>query len=138
MAVQNHIHLDTTLGASPELAPVTTYRIIDRRLVPDISLSLTRSITGKLFRGVVTDGMGNPLVHINYRYTMNVDEAQLQTLVGLLGSQAYLVDIDHPDDGQDHTAYIVPVVVAEVNPLELVDRMLEWQQVGVYLVRDNS
>lgn len=105
--VQNHIHLDlpTNISEAPELAPVATYTVLEREMDLEVSSSFTRSWNGTPFYAAVADENGT-CIFTNFRYTLRVSQAQLETLESLFTKHVLLVDNRHPNNGSAHTAAI--------------------------------
>ena len=112
MAVQAHIHLDSSLTGSPEYSPTLKWVAVDRLDIPEVMFSIERTLTGRLKTHVLTDTNG-PVQFQNYRYTIRVQpdgvyslEERVDLLKALDGHEVYLVDHFHPVDGVDHTANV--------------------------------
>ncbi len=143
MPLQNHIHLDVNISDTGEKAPVRTWKIRERNVVPSVVLSLQRTLTGHLRRHILSDA-GNPVSFRDYQYMIKVTasdtetvEEALDALIGMLGKVVYLVDIVHADNGSDHTGDIKTMVFEEIGDITPINTMLEWYYVAVTL-RDGS
>lgn len=120
--IQNHIHLSDVLGTTPENAPTYKWVVNDRNRIPVVPLSLKRSKTFKLFPNVLRDGITtDPINLTNFRYRIRIqgsdaDNTQtlIDTLQSWLGETLYLVDVVHPNDGEDHTTAIRPMILSAI------------------------
>ena len=123
MSVQNHIHLSDTLGGAPENAPAKTYMAHQRDDQPTIFIAIERSLSGGLMGHVLQSG-GAPVLKDNFEYILRVDQTELDELRALLGKQVYFVDHIHPNDGQDHTAYVKQGILSVLSNIRNIDPML--------------
>lgn len=110
--LQNHIHLGLTLTGSPEFSPLYKWAVIypNYQDMPDVIVGLKRGISGKLFKHRLQVA-GTAIKFDNYRMTIKVaadDTYTLQQRIAQIkamnGESVYFCDIDHADDGTDHTA----------------------------------
>jgi len=133
---QNHIHLDLpeNTGGAPENAPLATYTVTDWS--PDIHTiaSFDRAWDGTSYFGSIVDGSGNPRHFVNMRYTLRVTQDQYDTLESLLLNAVNLVNIRHPDDGDDHTDAIVSYRFMEMKYLKWHDPLLQWHDISILLL----
>lgn len=139
MAIQDHMHLSTTVSGTGEKAPTLKWYTIDRELEWQTIGAVKRSSTGKVFRHALSSG-GNPIRFENYSYVVILRAEQSQTidqriaaLKALLYQYAYLVDHDHVADGADHTSYVKAVVVEKIGALKKVEPMLARYYVPIIL-----
>jgi hypothetical protein len=137
--LQNHIHLSTTLGGSPENAPDLKWVASDRKEIPVVFLELPRTLTGRLKRHMLTDDSGevqltNYLyvikVQADFSYTLEQRRAQLKAMHGKV---VYLCDHFHASSGSDHTADVVTMVCKRVGEFVPVGPGLPFFQVEVEL-----
>lgn len=143
MPLQSHIHLDTSLGGSPENAPVLKWGVTDRLDIPEVIISFERGLTGKLHSHVLTDSSG-PVQFNNYRYTVRVIaegtytlEQRMAFLKAFHGKQVYLVDLFHANDGADHTNDI-RTMIARIGEFAPVGPGLPYFDVDVELIDDDT
>lgn len=115
MAVQNHIHLSTTLGTAPENAPTLKWKALERQNVVSITTSIKQTLAGKTRVHVLQDISG-PIVLETFQYKLKVQadygytvEDRIAQLKALNGRRAYLVDHFHANDNADHTADVIEV-----------------------------
>lgn len=143
MALQNHIHLSTTLDGAPENAPSFTWGITERSEVPTVVAALKRTLTGKLMDHVLKDDSG-VVQFMDYRYlvrimaeggyTIEERKAQLQAMQG---KTVYLVDNYHAADGADHTSDVQAMFVAEMGSFDKFDAGLQRFYIEIYLTDNN-
>lgn len=136
--VQDHIHLDVAIGTAPENAPTLTWRA-RRELQPEILISLTRALNGKLQAQILADSSGNPVQFENFDYEILITggEAQRMTLQALFGRTVYLVDHYHVDDGEDHTANIRTMRMVSFK-VDQLDPVLGHQIIKISLVDEET
>ena len=91
--VHNHLHLDT------DNPPTATYTALQRNPMPKIIIDMRRGLTGKLIRQTFSSG-GSVVQFTDYVYQLKVTQAELNTIIGLLGENVYLIDNIHDDDDQ--------------------------------------
>lgn len=103
MSVQNHCHIGSGAGSSPEYSP-PKYKTIRRRRRTYVIASPRRTETGKLIPHVLQGG-GGPAVFTDFVMTLRLTLVELETLKGELGKVVYFIDHDHPNDGSNHTDY---------------------------------
>ena len=111
---QNHIHLDADVGGAPENAPTNKYTA----LTPEIKLSRAHvgaewAVDGTMMVHRVTSG-GDTVVSRGRRYRLKTTRAQLTALEADEGDNVSLVAHYHPDDGEDHAAYVESAVVFRI------------------------
>ncbi len=111
MTTQNHLHLDTVIGGSPENAPTRTWKTIDREEIPVVFMNVryTLRATPRLH---VAKLFGTPVQKTDFEYIFKIAATETETVAqqkaalrNLNGRRCYLVDHEHPDDGVDHAAY---------------------------------
>lgn len=138
---QDHIHLSSSLGGPPHegsegTAPSQTYTAIKRRPSFTVIANPQRSLTGKLFVHILTQS-GAPAVFTDFQYRLKVTAAELETLKGELGKTVYLVDHDHPDDAEDHDAYVRTMFFQALsNPEEITNELENYWIDAVFLDKD--
>lgn len=137
MAVQNHIHLDTSLGGAPENAPSATYKVVEWTPFPTLELAVARGLTGKLFFDTITSG-GNPVWFDNQDLQLQVSLAEFKAIRALIGRQVYYVENDHANDGADHTSDVRTMRLAAVKYLRRVDPMLITNLIAISLIDDDT
>lgn len=137
--VQNHIHLSTALGTSPENAPTIKWIIHDRKKIPQVFLNLRRTKRGKLRPNILLTG-STPIQITNFQYEIRIRNDGVNTtiqnealLLGMLGKSVYLVDSEHCDDGVDHTTYVRPMFFSEIDGLNVDHWGLEFYFVKISL-----
>ena len=142
--IQSHIHLSKTLQGSPEFSPDTKWRVTERQEVPEVYLEVNRTLTGHLKKHVLTDASGNPQLFVNYRFVIRVSDydgldttQRLNILKDMYGREVSFVDIEHPDDGEDHTSSVKPMFVRSVAEIKNLDPALQVFYVAVELT-DNK
>lgn len=126
MAVQHHCHISDTIGSAPELAPDTRFKIAQnpgRERIPNYFMSIRRSTNGTLRPAVLLDNDGEPFSPKDLRYSLLIREwdgltvqQQLDRLESWVGKPVYVVDIDHPNDGADHTASVRTMFLSQMSP----------------------
>lgn len=105
-SVQAHLHLDT------DNPPTTVYTVLRRTPRPMVYLTLERGLDGTLHRHVLAAG-ATPKLYMNYVYQLKLARAELDTIMGVLGKNSYLIDNIH--DPADHAPYSASVVLREIN-----------------------
>lgn len=139
-SLQNHIHMDTALGAAPENSPVMRWKATNRIEIPEVIGSVKRTVTGKLVWHVSGDENG---VHhaTTMRYSIKlVDdgfyslEEQKTMLLNMHGQFVYLVDHWHASDGEDHTAYVKPFLFVGMGEIIPVGPVLPYYTVDIELM----
>jgi len=120
MAVQaqSHLHLDADVGGAPENAPVNIYVA----LTPEIKLSRAHmfiewAVDATMMVHRVTSG-GNTVVSRGRRYQLKVTRAELAALEADEGNAVSFVCHYHPDDGEDHAAYVESGVVFRIMEIQ--------------------
>ena len=111
---QNHIHLDADVGGAPENAPTNKYIA----LTPEIKLSRAHmfiewAVDATMMVHRTTSG-GNTVVSRGRRYQLKVTRAELAALEADEGNDVSFVNHHHPDDGEDHAAYVEADVVFRI------------------------
>lgn len=143
MDVQDHIHLDMLLGAAPEYAPPLKWTVVEKLLVPSPIMQVNETLTGTLkVHRLRREGTFVKRRDMKYRIKIGdgIDsggaKAQLDSLFGMLGEDVYLVEHWHPDDGQNHTNYVRPMVLIEISPPEFASPLLNFLIVDISLKDD--
>jgi hypothetical protein len=137
--LQNHIHMDTALSASPELAPIQKWKTVDRGEVPEVVGSIKSSINGDLIWHVSGDENGvHRRTHMRYVIKLVDDgvltlEQQKTVLLNMHGQFVYLVDHWHCANGEDHTNWVVPYLLHTVGDIVPVGPMLPFYTVAIEL-----
>lgn len=138
--VQDHLHLSPELETSGEFAPSYKWTASDREEAVVFTARVRRSLTGRPFAHVVRRG-GVVVVHYDFSYVVKIEgDGALTTrqyadrLKSMAGRHLYLVDHVHPDDGEDHSAYVKPVLLAEIGRFKADHTMLSYFYVPIYLI----
>lgn len=138
--VQNHIHLDETLGAGPENAPVLKWVVQRRVPKPVIFLQVDYTARGYLRANKLVDG--GDLVRLrDWQYTLKVKEDDThdymyyeELLISLLGKMLYLVDIYHEDDGENHASSVQAVIFDSMDGMDSeTDKVLRFGYITITL-----
>jgi len=137
MAVQNHIHLSSTLGGAPENSPDETYTVHVRQEKFVVYTSVMRSINGTTRVGALEDANG-PMVYTDFSMVLSLTAAELATLKAELGREVYFVDHDHAADGTNHTSDVVTMLLQEIGEPENLDPMLNYFTAKIVLVDTNT
>lgn len=141
MANQNHIHLSSTVAGAPEHAPDKKWAITRRIEIPDVVMSINRTLNGKLRAHVLSNGSG-PIQFVNFTLTVKVDARDGDTLdqrVAILkamhGKVVTFTDLNHPNDGANHVIYNKSVFcqVGEFEKVADQDPALQFFYVDVQL-----
>ena len=113
MSLQSHVHLDTSLTGSPEYSPTLKWVTTDRLDIPEVVMTLRRTLSGKLRAHTLNDASGVPILFQNYQYTIKVQadttytlEQRMGFLKAMSGKKVYFCDHFHAIDGADHTTYV--------------------------------
>ncbi len=138
MATQNHIHLGTTLGGAPDLAPTATYKVQDHRPFFTADVDIARGATGVLFFGTYVDNAGVPIVFKDVDLTLFVTQAELEALEALVHKAVYYVPNIHPNTGSDHTAYVRSMIMGGLKYVRRFDPMLEKHVVAISLIDNDT
>lgn len=111
-AVQNHIHLSSTVDVSGEKAPNIKWPIHDRKQIPIVFANLRRSKRGNARQNILNT-VGVPIQIFNWQYQIRVAasgsdsvDTRLAYLLAMQGKLVYLVDSIHCVDTEDHTSFI--------------------------------
>ena len=104
-AVHDHIHVDTD---SP---PTATYTAIRRTVDPKVFITLERALDGSLHKHVASS-LGSPIVFTDRIYQLKLTQAELATVIGLLGTDVNLIDNIH--DSGDHAAGTKAMVLRRI------------------------
>jgi hypothetical protein len=142
MPVQNHIHLAKTLGNAPEFAPDTTWIAYEALPIPTVIASSNITLGGVLKKHRLRRG-GEVVRFRDMRYRLKVTEyggltaaARLSLLEQMQGEEVYLVEHDHPNNGQDHAPAVRKMYLENVNPFEHVTTGLTYFTVEISLKDD--
>lgn len=141
--IQNHIHLDTSIGGAPENAPTQTWSVFERAVIPVKVSGYVRGITGQLRNNVLMSS-GEIVQLRDYGYVVKVQaegvytaQEMLETLLSMDGKTVYLVDNYHPDDGEDHTSDVRTMRMTTTGVPEAINAAQQYYTVQVELT-DNS
>ena len=125
--LQDHIHLDSAIGGSPEFAPTLKFGVRDYQDITGVYMSVNYSVTGYLTVHRLLD-TGTPIKRQDWQYVIDIRAeygytswqrvAQIKAMAGKLVS---LVPSYHPDDGSTHAAYLQDVLVNSVAPVSWDD-----------------
>lgn len=143
MPIQNHIHLSMTVDDDGEQAPDMKWAITEYSQVPEVVMSLKRGLQGGLQKHVMR-GPGGILQFTNLRYMIRVGgyaestETRMGWLNAMIGQTVYLCDSFHSDDGEDHTADIRQMFMAQLGPYDKFIQDLSRFYVPVELIDDNT
>ena len=138
--MQNHIHLSETVSGAPENAPDTIWTVTNRTEIPNVVMTYERTLTGKLRRHILREG-GNPVQFYDYGYELKIydyggktTEQRLAQIRSMAGKFVYLVDVPHPDDGQNHAAYVKTMLVNRVGDISPFTKSGQLYYVTIELV----
>ena len=142
MATQNHIHLSTALGSAPENSPTYKWGVTMRDDIPNVVLSIRTTLRGGTRIHVLKNDSDEVIQKIDYSYSVVVRDEEGMTaserrllLIAMQGKKVYLVDnLDHPDDGTDHTDSVRPMVLAEIGSFRPRSPALNEFDVDIMLV----
>lgn len=143
MAVQNHIHLATTLGIAPELAPAFEWRITEREVeqIGFVTIETTQNGRTKFY---VLQESSVPVKLENFVYKIVIDEEFGYTqqerwlqLKAMCYKVVYLVDTQHEDNGVNHTPSVKSMFMSQIGTPERIEPSLKREYVEVQLM-DNS
>lgn len=137
MPVQDHIHIGTTLEGA-ENAPSNKYRARARTPFWRIETQIDRGLTGKLFFDGIRDGNGDIIRFDEYDYNLLVSLDEIEVLKSMLGREVYLVDHVHPDDGEDHSAYVRSVVFAAMKYVSNIGPKLRLNIVAISFIDNDT
>lgn len=141
MAVQpqTHIHLSTAIGSAPENAPTLEWTVRDREEVLVFRAEISESLTGNVYAHVIKH-LGEPVVRSDFNYEIKIigDNSHntfyyVNLLKTLAGKEVYLVDNYHPDDGEDHSAYVTSAFVLQLGPFPANHMALAFFYVPIQL-----
>lgn len=113
---QNHVHLQGTNDrpwGAPENAPTNKYKVTQYVRQPRAAVLVEYALDNTAHVHRRTSG-GNPLLFENLGHTLKVTHTELTELLTDLGRNVDFVDSYHPDDGEDHAAYVQEKVLVEV------------------------
>lgn len=120
IGVQDHIHMDFVKGAGPEYSPVTTYAIAAVAINPYPLTEVRRSLNNKAHIFTMKNESGYPVVQADYQVDIRLHDDETSTasqkfreLVKKAGQLVWFVPSEHPDNGEDHTAYTYPMFFAQ-------------------------
>lgn len=145
MPIQNHIHLSTTLNIDAENAPSWKWKILERLNTPIVLAEVQRTLGGKLRPHRLLDNTSSVIRLQSVMYKIKVSnygdgitkDERMEAIRNMVGEFVYVVDSDHPNNGEDHTAHVVPMYLAEITEIVALDPMLQTEYVSVRL-EDNS
>ncbi len=137
MTTQDHVHISTTLSGSPEFSPTNEFKAQILAPQTSIEVSINRAKSGKLLVNRLLSG-GNPVVFLDYDLTLIVTDAERTTLIGMLGKPVYYVDLDHVDDGSDHTTYVKTMFFSQMGDHKEFDPKRARWTVHVMLIDDDT
>lgn len=120
--VQDHIHLSLELGDAPELAPdhIWNVRLGSRLQVPKIYISVDEALNGAIQLQQLLDDTGDVVRKNDYRHVIKCADneetgidawGRLDLLLNMNGKRVFYVDNYHVNDGEDHTANILPAIL---------------------------
>jgi hypothetical protein len=131
--IQNHLHLDTTIGGAPENAPTATYKAFGRRKRSKVNISFNRGENGTPHVSRQRKSGGDIIVFMDWSYTIKATEAEVGTLEGLIGQTVSLVDHLHPDDGEDHDSYIRTMVFVDMSEPKMANTVGIYYELDIFL-----
>lgn len=138
--VQDHIHIDTVIGAAPENAPTMTWTIRKREESISFRAEISDTLTGNIYAHVIKS-TGVPVVRHNFNYEIKLmGEGSNNVfyyknlLDSMAGKYVYLVDSYHPDDGEDHTTYVKQYFMFEIGPYPTDHYSLTFFYVPITLI----
>lgn len=143
--VQNHMHMDLPANNSgaPENSPLRTWRTSERMEIPQVIMSLERTLTGKLMHNVLHTS-GSPVQFKDLRYIVKCGDdgygTQFENLAYLLsmnGNEVSVVDHYHADDNEDHTNQLRTMILS-VEEVPQFDPALQVFYVPVYLTDNDT
>lgn len=104
-----------------------------RTNIKTVIASFDRALTGKAHLSTLSNVSG-PIIFSDYAYTLKLTEAELDAITDLLGLQVYLVDNLHPDDGEDHTAYVRTMGMINPGKPKMANTVGIYYYYEIYLV----
>lgn len=144
--IQNHIHLDLTIGAAPENSPVLKWIVVFpfRTESANVFLSIERSLDGSAHLHVINNS-GTPILKRDYTYRLRLTsdeygtaEEQKELLFALLGKTVFLVDHFHANDGANHASSVKNMHFVQISPVggvtELMTPILSQYLLDISLV----
>ena len=136
MAVKDHIHLGLATPPTADRWMVNFNKQYSRS--PEIIMSASRGMTGKLNVAVLSDTSG-PLVLENWRgITLVIDnKVDLDTLIGMLGKTCYFVPPNHTDAGDvPADADILTVRFVKIESIGVLDQAQQYWYPAISLEDD--
>lgn len=127
VGLQNHVHISTVLEETGEEAPTYAWVTIQADEIPNVIVSIKRSLTGKLYRHVLSSG-GVPVQFKDYHLVVKLYayggltvRQQLALFEGWNGKAVYFVPHYHPADNEDHGDYVREMVLQLAAPPQWID-----------------
>lgn len=142
IGIRDHIHLDDVVATLGDLAPPTTWKVMDRSEMPVRFMTIKNGLTGRPRLHVLRDDEGDNVALTNFKYRIKVMATDTETvterkakLQSLMGKQVYLVDNEHCDEGENHSSYVRTMICADVGAFTSEqDTALRFYFVDVELV----
>jgi len=147
MAIQDHIHLSSTVGGAPEFSPDMKWKVrVDGWMpTPEIISNHRRTLGGKLKKYVLSDVGGDPIQFMNFRYVVKVDdydgftlEQRYDALLAMQGKSVMLVDVRHVDDDQNHSGHVRTMYCSAVVDITPINPQQIPLYFGIELVDDDT
>jgi len=132
--IQNHIHLDTSYGGTPEFAPTTKYKVFVREPKHTAYVSINRALTARLISSTLLDISNDPVVTTDYQLVLKLTPAEIAVLRGKLGKLVYFCDSYHPDDGESHSAYRRTMFFSSMEEQEPANVKLVYVRTRIVLI----
>lgn len=137
--IQNHIHLQPISempqgGWATDGAPDATYKVARYDPSPTVYVRVDTAVTGDRIVQRLTDNSGNVIRHNDTLITLKCTLAEYNTIVGYLGQDCHFVPPEHPDAGEDHSAYLVSVVLESIRRAQGMMPMLSHWYVTLRLL----
>lgn len=118
---QDHCHIGITLGGAPENSPSDTFPLVEIREQTEIYMTYERSINGSPIVQMLVNSTGSPKVYGNislvikfYGDNLETGYAKYLNFLKLKGQAVHFVHPHHPDDGEDHAAFVKPYLILDV------------------------
>ena len=143
--VQDHVHISMALGGSPENSPTLKWTITRWSLQPRVTMNLRYGQTGKLRKHRLRNENGI-IQYFDYKYIVKLGEStenpqvlaqRRAELLAMNGQDVYLVDSNHPDDGENHASHVKNMVL-KVDAIENYEFALRRFYVAIELIDDNN